>query len=201
MYHNRKIILTLAIVFAVVSLVNVSCREVIIPKPYGYYRIHLPEKNYQLFQSADCGIQFDYPVYAEMAPYTGKEDADCWYNMDLKEFGARLHISYLPIDQNRLRIYIDESYSLAYKHQVKASGIEEERISRPEAKVYGIIYHIRGNAASPLQFFVTDSLQHFLRGSLYFQNRPNSDSLAPVLGFIETDIDRLIASLQWKTQD
>ncbi len=63
----------------------------------------------------------------------------------------------------------------------------------------GKIYHIRGReAASPLQFFATDSLSHFLRGALYFDARPNNDSLAPVIRFIEKDIRNLLGTLEWE---
>lgn len=186
------------IVIILVFLIGLnSCRDVVIPRPYGYSRIDLPERGYQQFHSEGCSFQFDYPDYAIIVPYSGREANDCWFNLEMKEFGARLHLSYLPIDKDRLRTYIEESHSLAYKHQVKASGIEEERVSRPDAGVHGIVYYIRGNAASPMQFFVTDSLHHFLRGSLYFQHRPNADSIAPVLKYIEADINQMINTLQW----
>lgn len=196
MQGNKQFLLWIGV--GLITLIGFSsCRDAVIPRPYGYFRIDLPEQAYQQFSSKPCGFQFEYPDYGTILPYTGNQGNDCWYNFDMPEFSARLHLSYLPIDESRLRTYIEESHSLAYKHQVKASGIEEERIDRPEAGVHGIVYHIRGNAASPLQFFVTDSLQHFLRGSLYFQNRPNADSLAPVLTYIESDIQRLITTLQW----
>ena len=45
------------------------------------------------------------------------------------------------------------------------------------------MYDLKGNTASSLQFFVTDSTRNFLRGSLYFNAEPNKDSLAPVMDF------------------
>jgi gliding motility-associated lipoprotein GldD len=181
------------------SLTIVSCDEAIVPKPYGYFRIDFPEKQYQLFHVNDCSLQFEYPSYGQVNPYRDKAGIrDCWYNLDMIEYDARLHLSYLPIDRMGLRRFIEESHAMAYKHQVKSSGIEEERIEFANSGVHGIIYHIRGNAASPMQFFVTDSVEHFLRGSLYFQNRPNADSIAPVLNYLKTDIYHLIETLQWE---
>ena len=88
---------------------------------------------------------------------------------------------------------------MAYKHIPKASSIETRVIINPEDDVYGLIYEINGmGAASPYQFFVTDSSSHFLRGALYFNITPNNDSLAPVIDFIKEDIEHLILSLRWK---
>ena len=88
---------------------------------------------------------------------------------------------------------------MAFKHISKASSIENRVIINPEAKVFGLIYEIKGmGAASPYQFFVTDSSSHFLRGALYFNMIPNNDSLAPVIDFLKEDIEHLLLSLKWK---
>ena len=55
-----------------------------------------------------------------------------------------------------------------------------------------------GDAASNVQFFLTDSSQHFLRGALYFFNPPNPDSIAPVLQFVRGDIDHIAQTLVWR---
>jgi gliding motility-associated lipoprotein GldD len=71
-------------------------------------------------------------------------------------------------------------------------------ISNPEQHVYGMVYEIGGNAASSIQFHVTDSSQNFLRGALYFYAMPNADSLAPVISFVRSDIDHLLKTFKWK---
>ena len=60
------------------------------------------------------------------------------------------------------------------------------------------MYEIKGNAASPLQFVLTDSTKHFLRGALYFNETPNADSIAPISKYVEEDVQRLIESVRWK---
>jgi gliding motility-associated lipoprotein GldD len=67
-----------------------------------------------------------------------------------------------------------------------------------ERNVIAVLFEIKGNAATPYQFFATDSTTHFLRGSLYFNVYPNKDSLAPVVDFVKKDIFRLIETLEWK---
>jgi len=80
--------------------------------------------------------------------------------------------------------FSDQSYDLNVKYHVsKADAIKENVVSNIDNKVYGIIYDLKGNTASAVEFYVTDSLSHYLRGSLYFASEPNADSLAPVMIF------------------
>ena len=93
---------------------------------------------------------------------------------------------------------MEDSRALALKHIPKASGIDEQVIEVNSNKVFGTRYDVKGSAASPIQFYVTDSANHFLRASLYFYAAPNPDSIAPVLEFISKDIDHLLATIRWK---
>lgn len=175
-----------------------SCHKDYVPKPYAYFRIDLPEKKYKEFSPEGTPYKFELPVYSLVAPYSGSDTVDYWYNVVMPQVSATIYISYAPVKGDNLRKLLDETYELAYKHQIKASSIDEEIIRNDADKKYGIIYHIRGNAASPVQFFLTDSSSNFLRGSLYFDNRPNIDSIAPVLEFVEKDIYHLIETMKWK---
>jgi gliding motility-associated lipoprotein GldD len=93
---------------------------------------------------------------------------------------------------------MEESRELAYKHSIKANAIEERIFVNPEEKVYGTVYQIEGNAASPIQFFLTDSIRHFLRGALYIRATPDIDSLKPVIEFLERDVIQIIETTKWK---
>ncbi len=106
-------------------------------------------------------------------------------------------MSYLAINNNFDQI-IEDSRKLAYKHSIKADAINEKVFVRPEKDVYGILYEIEGNAASSVQFFLTDSVNHYIRGALYFNVKPNKDSLAPVIDFFRDDILYFIDSFEWK---
>ena len=99
---------------------------------------------------------------------------------------------------NNLDKFIEDSRSLSMKHISKASGIEEETLADRDSRKYGAVFHVKGSSASALQFYLTDSTKHFLRGSLYFYAPPNPDSLAPVLQFVEEDIRILLESFRWK---
>lgn len=96
-----------------------------------------------------------------------------------------------------LNAYTEDARTLVYKHTQKANGINEQLIQN-NFHVGGILYEIGGEAASSIQFFMTDSTHHFLRGALYFNVVPNSDSLAPVVSYMKKDMEHLLGTLQWK---
>jgi hypothetical protein len=61
-----------------------------------------------------------------------------------------------------------------------------------------VLYHLEGPVATPIQFFVTDSTDNFLRGSLYFDRAINSDSTAPVTDRLLRDIEQLMSTISWE---
>ena len=67
-----------------------------------------------------------------------------------------------------------------------------------EQEAYGMVYEIEGNAASPVQFYVTDQETHFLTGSVYFNTKPNYDSILPAAHYLKKDVKMLMESLVWK---
>ena len=190
----RDIIFTLIMVFAV-TLVS-SCESDYTPKPKGYFRIELPEKEYTQWNDRKCPFQFEVPVYSAMVAYRDSISEPCWKYLRMPGFNAELFLSYKSVDGNLLS-FIEDTRQLAYKHAVKADAIDEVFVQVPSQKVYGIVYDIGGSAASSIQFFITDSTNHFLRGALYFNARPQPDSLAPVIEFVRSDIMQLIKSTQW----
>lgn len=180
----------------IITVFVTSCGPAETPKPRGFFRIDFPEKKYRLFDSS-CPFSFEYPVYSEMVNDRDRNAEPCFYNIETPRFKCTIHLSYKDINKN-LATFIDDAHTLAYKHTIKADAIDEKPIADTKRKVYGLMYDIQGNAASPLQFYLTDSLKHFLRGSLYFNVPPNKDSLAPAITFFRKDILHLIETLQWK---
>ncbi len=180
----------------VLSLVFITaCKQNYVPKPKGYYRITLPTSvTYQsikqqypyIFEISDC---------AKIKELQSEEKSE-WANIVYPKYKATIHLSYEKVDEN-LPDLINEAHKLAFKHTVKADAIEQKIFYYPENSTAGVIYQLKGNTASPYQFFATDSTNNFLRGALYFETRPNRDSLMPVIDFIEEDVYHLIETLKW----
>ena len=162
----------------------------------GYMRVDLPEHTYETLDTT-CHYVFEKSTLTTLE--TPQPENPCNQNLVYDRFNAKIHLSYITIDSNKtLFKLIEDSRNFAYGHQVKASAIKTEMVFSPQKNVSGLKYEITGDAASPLQFYVTDSTQHFLRGALYFNATPNYDSLRPYIDFIHTDIRKLIETVEWR---
>jgi gliding motility-associated lipoprotein GldD len=197
MTHKLLKIFT-TIVFAS-SLLIVACDtedEIFSPKPRGYFRIDMPKKIYRVYDSI-CPFSFDIPTYAIINQDRHSGAEPCWLNLDFPQFKATVHLSYKKVENN-VSNYFEDARNFAVRHQIKATGMNESVIIRDSSRVYGLLYDIEGNTASNLQFYLTDSTNHFLRGALYFNSTPNADSLKLVIDFIREDMIHLIKTTKWK---
>jgi len=186
-----------AVIGLIFIILFASCgSETPIPKPKGFMRLELPEHKYVSF-NGDCPYVFDYPVYSEVENKGMNPEEYCYKNLQFPSFNATVHLTYKRLEEN-VDLYIEDCHNMAYEHSIKASSIDRRTVMNDTAHVYGLIYDIKGNAASPLQFYVTDSTTHFLRGAMYFNARPNYDSVYPVLEFLKKDIDHFLGSFRWK---
>ncbi len=187
-------------IYLVILILITSCNSNHVPKPRGYFRIDTPEKEYRDL-AADYPFSFQYPVYAEIRKYQAraseKEDVSNWFNLDFPDFKAQLYITYKPVEQN-LRQLIEDSHSFVYKHVGMADAINQTEYKDDQSSVSGVLFDIKGNTASSIQFYLTDSTSSFLRGALYFDCEPNKDSLAPLISFLREDIEYLMETFTWK---
>lgn len=193
MKKNYLFFLNLIIFTALQSCNNDSYE----PKPRSYFRINLPEKKYQTFDTI-FPYSFDYPVYAKVILSNKENAGKYWMNINFPNYNATIHITYKNV-KNNIDSLTENTRKFVDKHISKATSIKEKSYENPNNKVFSIVYDIKGNeVASPYQFYATDLKKHFIRGALYFNQQPNNDSLAPVIEFIEKDIDHMISTLKWK---
>ncbi len=200
MDRQRKVSMKQNLILLITALFFASCsgNHDYSPKPRGYHRIIFPKKEYQKY-TGGCPIDFVYPKYAVIEPDKLAGAKPCWLNMQFSQFNGTLHLSYEPVNSKKeFNELIEDAYKLSYKHTVKATSIDQGTISYPDRKVYGIYYTIDGNAASSVQFYLTDSTKHYIRGALYFNTEPRLDSIQPVLTFVKQDVDLMIKSFKWK---
>ena len=180
----------------------VSCNTDYVQKPRGYFKIDLPQKQYQVFDQASYPYSFEYPVYGTVVKdslfFDQKTENEYWVNIEFPRFNGRIHLSYKEIGVNAFDSLVNDAFTMSYKqHTYKASAIQPEPFTTPMG--YGGVYFtLKGNAATGNQFFITDSTRHFLRGALYFNATPNADSLQPVNDFLKKDVEHLINTLRWK---
>jgi len=194
---------SLPVILILLSLLS-SCKDVAVPRPKGYFRISLPDKAYVSFGETELKnklpVDFEYPVYGNLKFNLDNISQPGWFNIEFPSFKAKIHLTYRDI-KGDLEELIEQTYTMNVKnHIIKADAINEQVINKDDSKIYGILYELKGNTATAVQFYVTDSIKHYLRGSLYFEAEPNADSLAPVIDFFREDIIHLIETLNWKDE-
>ena len=91
-----------------------------------------------------------------------------------------------------------DAQKLTYEHVIKADDIIEQPYINGDKKVYGMFYQVSGNAATNAQFYATDSVKHFVTGSVYFYAKPNFDSILPAESYLKNDMQRLLETIKWK---
>ena len=179
-----------------IMLSLLSCSEDNTPKPREYFRIDIPEHGFVNY-NINTPFSFDYADYAKVTN-SNKPGNPYWLYLDYPKFDARIYLSYNHIDGNVTQM-LNDAHDLAFKHIAVANDIKQKLIIIPENKVYGLLYSIKGTkVASPINFYITDSVSNFVRGALYFNYTPQNDSLKPVIEGIEKDVWRLVESLKWQ---
>ncbi|MBG7611404.1 gliding motility lipoprotein GldD [Polaribacter sp. BAL334] len=168
-----------------------SCNSDFLPKPKAYLSLEYPKKKYE-------NLTLERPYYFDIQENTLIiDEANNWLKIQYPNLKASVDITYKPIKNNLEALLIDAE-KLVFKHAVKAEQIIPKDFLNYEKRVFGSMYEITGNAASNLQFHLTDSTHHFIKGALYFYAKPNYDSILPAVDYIKKDILQLIETLEWK---
>lgn len=182
------------ILLCIVVLIISGCKEDYFPKPKALLRLDFPQPEYQSW-AEDCPFRFDQNQWSILKD----KSQDCALVLDYPEMKGSIYLTYKPV-KNNLRELLTDAQKLSYEHAVKADAINAKEYVNLNANVYGSFYEVTGNAASQSQFYVTDSSNHFLTGSLYFYAKPNYDSILPAAAYLQNDIRRIMESLRWANQ-
>lgn len=192
MRMQKKIVDLFIVVFFMLTML--SCNdEAVSPRPFGYFRIDIPASSYSEL-SVDCPYTFE---YSDQSKVIVKDKDKCWVNIYYPKNKATIYLTYVDVNDD-LRRHLDYTQKLTYDHQIKATRIDRIPIKNDENKVYGLKYRLEGDVASYVQFYLTDSSDHFVRGALYFDAYVNSDSLRPVVEYLDLEIQHLVETFRWK---
>lgn len=181
----------------ITTLFFTSCNEdVYTPKPRGFFRLDVKDTTFQsLTGSYPYTFEYSNASFVDSIEPKGKN----WINLIYPELNSILFITYKIVDDTNLNYLIDDSRIIVYKQIAKADNILESSIIDTSVHVYGKIYEATGNdAACPFQFWITDRENHFFRASLYLNNVPQNDSLAPIINYLKKDMLHMIETFAWK---
>ena len=178
------------LIFTLVALLA-SCSDNVLPKPKAQLRLEYQENSYQRVTSG-CPYILEISMNSQIE-FTN----NCWAQIHYPKLNATMHLTYREIE-SELNTVLKEVEKLTYEHAVKADAINAVPYQNDVNRVYGKLISVEGNVASNLQFHVTDSVKNVLYGSLYFNVKPNYDSILPAIKYIEKDIRNLVESVEWK---
>ena len=168
------------------------------PKPRGYVRIEPEASSYQLLDLPKWPFLFAVSQSAKVE-LTTEQDSLPMFNLFYPTLHAKIYCSYLPVTPSSYPEAEAESRRLAVRLCASPSDrIQEKAYTHPEVSVYGSLFLLEGNTASPIQFLLTDSVSHCLRGALYFDCHPNADSLAPAIDYLRQDVIELMQTFRWR---
>jgi gliding motility-associated lipoprotein GldD len=174
------------------SILVVACEDEVLVKPNAMLRLEYLKSDYVKF-TTDCPYSF---LKNDIALVQKRKN--CGMNIRYPKMQATVYLTYQEVGDNKLDSLLYDAQKLAYDHNIKAESIPEQLFINRENKAYGMFYMINGNAASQSHFYVTDSIKHFVTGSLYFEAKPNFDSIYPAVVYLREDIRKMMESMAWK---
>jgi len=180
--RNRLLLLFLILFFA--------CTSDYTPKPKALIKMDFPKKEYKK-TAINCPFYFEFPIYSQLK----EKDYNCMIDIFFPNQNGVLYLSYFPLENN-LDEHIEQSNKLAFKHNVMSDAITEQFFVNDILRVYGVLYDYEGMSATATQFYLTDSVNHFFRGALYFNTEINA-SMLPLNNFLKYDVKHLIETFHW----
>lgn len=188
----HKILILISLGFALIS----CGEEQFTPKPPTYLRLELPDAKYRDYED-ECGYSFklneNYTV--EKAPVQD-ESFTCHRRIQLGALNGTVFFRFINMTEP-VAYYINNSIDEVEVHQVKATNIQDKQIVRQEDRVFGTVFELQGDVATPFQFYLTDSTERFIYAEILFNSRPNYDSLKPSLEYLKKDLDTLLQTFEW----
>ncbi len=177
-----------------------SCGQDYVPKPNAFLRLEYPKAHYR---SINLETPFSFEVNALATKIKVKQLAapteSFGINIEYPTLKGTIFLTYKAIaNEKNLVDFLTDAQKFTLEHTIKADEIPVFPYENKERKVYGIFSEVKGNVASPAQFYVTDSVKHFLTGSLYFYAKPNYDSILPAANYLQKDMAHIMETLHWK---
>ena len=177
----------------------IACGNDPLPKPKAMLRLEYPQPTYK---KVDIPLPFTFEKNEIADPISNikLDGVNNLYgvNINYPQLKGTVYLTYKKVEKNNLINLLRDAQNLTQKHTMKADEIEGDIYENPKNKVFGMFYEVGGNAASQSQFYVTDSINHFLVGSLYFYAKPNYDSIYPAAVYLKNDIKHIMESIEWK---
>ena len=183
-------------VILVSFIVIYSCEEDInIPKPPAYLRLELPDHTYISYVDS-CQYSYDLASIYTVENPSGNKQNMCYREIKLGPLNGTIYFRYWDMVEP-LSYYVNNANDEIDRHKGMAIDVNDQLIIREKDDVYGIIFQLKGDVATPFQFYLTDSTDRFVYGEVLFNMSPNYDSLIPTLDYLRKDLNQLLETFKW----
>jgi len=75
-----------------------ACTETYMPKPYGYFRVDIPEHSYRTIDTLDLPYHFDLSGMAKVVLHNEKGE-NYWIDIQYPYLNANIYCSYKPVKE------------------------------------------------------------------------------------------------------
>ena len=183
----------------VIFIVLFGCENYFLPKQSAYLRLDYPKPEYKLIDDKDFPFFFEANTRLSEISDIDINLRSIDFIINYNQLNAQINFQYKNVNSSeKLKAYILDLKSTIETHSMMANSVKIKDYSLKEKNIFGRIFDLSGNVASPYQFYLTDSINNIISGLVYFNIKPNYDSILPAINYIENDIIHLIESFNWK---
>ena len=166
-----------------------------LPKPDAYLRIEFNEPKYLNYEDLNSQIDFYYNSSSSSINQISSKSI----NLNYENLGMSLDLSFNKLSsENEVINYISDFNLLLDTHTKRSNGFLVKEFENVEYSTFGKIYEFKGDVASPIQFFITDSLNNFIQGVVNKEISSKYDSIYPSIQYIKNDILVFFESINLK---
>ena len=179
-----------------VFLFHFSCDETnYLPKEKGFLRLEFEKPTYDTFSIEASKLNFIFNNAYSSFEIVSDEKIVLRY----KDIKIDIVLSNVELDNiSSFEESIQNFYMFLEPHRKKSNQISIKEFTSANNKIFAKVFEMRGPVASPLQFYVTDSTNHFLFGSMNIMEKSDYDSIYPSIMYVKNDVFSIIESVNWE---
>tara|TARA_B100000029_G_scaffold290353_1_gene283955 strand:- start:1075 stop:1653 length:579 start_codon:yes stop_codon:yes gene_type:complete len=176
-----------------------GCDNYLMPKQSAYLRLDYSLPEYKVIDSNQFPFIFETNNILSNVSEIAFDNESIDFIIKYDELNGQINLQYQKLDsKEKLDTYILDLKKTIETHSIMANSVRIKDYVSEKNKIYGRIFDLSGNVASPYQFYLTDNRSNIIAGFVYFNIKPNYDSILPAINYIENDIINLIESFSWK---
>ena len=177
-------------------LFHFSCDETnYLPREKGFLRLEFEKPTYETFSSESSSLNFIYnDAYSSFEIVSDDKIVLRYKDIKIDIVLSDVELENLSSFEESRRNF----YMFLEPHRKKSNQISMKEFTSVDNKRFAKVFEMRGPIASPLQFYVTDSTNNFLFGSMNVTEKSDYDSIYPSIMYVKNDIFSIIESVNWE---